>query len=79
MTPTTSKKIDSAPPGAVLVGCCVSAGFIPALEMVAEAMQARHPKASADQLLDMIFLRGLKGVVDDLGLPRIDSNPDEDS
>ena len=78
MSATTSKKIYTPPPGAVLVGCCVSSGFIPALEMVAEAMQARHPKASADQLLDMIFLRGLKGVVDDLGLPHIDSNTDED-
>ncbi len=62
----------------LLVGCAVSPTFLPALETVADALQARHPKATAHQLLDMIFLRGLVGFTDDLNLPRVGSNEDVD-
>lgn len=62
----------------VLIGCAVGESFIPALENVAQALAERNPKASADQLLDMIFLRGLTAYTDDLNLPRIGSNPDVD-
>lgn len=63
---------------ALLVGCSVSGTFIPALEQVVEALQARHPKATTDQLLDMVFLRGLTGCINDMNLPRTGSNPDVD-
>ena len=72
-------RLDPPPPaGALLVGCVVSAAFVPALGNVAEALRARHPKATAEQLLDMIFLRGIVGYTDDYALPRAGSNPDED-
>lgn len=71
--------IDRAEGGALLVGCAVSPTFVPALENVAQALAERHPKASTDQLLDLIFLRGLVGFTDDMNLPRPGSNTDEDA
>ena len=63
----------------MLVGVAVSRCFIEALQNCAEVLQAQHPKASTDQVLDMIFLRGIVGITDDYNLPRIDSNRDEDA
>ena len=63
----------------MLVGVAVSRTFIGALQNAAEALQAQHPKATIDQILDMIFLRGICGIADDYNLPRVDSNPDEDA
>lgn len=65
--------------GALLVGCAVSPTFIPALEMVAHGLAERHPKASADQLLDMIFTFGIIAAASELKLPRPASNQDEDA
>lgn len=65
--------------GGVLVGCSVGPGLVAALENVAEALHARNPKANTDQILDLIFLRGIVAYTDDLNLPRVHSNPDEDA
>lgn len=67
------------PAGAHLIGVVVAAAFVPALETVAAALRDRSPAATDPQLLDMIFLRGLVGYTDDLNLPRIGSNPDQDA
>lgn len=77
----TAEDILSTPAreGAALVGCSVSNAFVPALYAVARALAERHPQATADQLLDMIFLRGIVGFTDDLNLPRVGSNGDDDA
>lgn len=65
--------------GSVEVRAVVSPTFTYALDQVMNELRLRQPKASDAERLDMIFSRGLIGCVDDYGLPRVGSNPDEDS
>lgn len=73
-------RIDTPPPaGALLVGCVVAAAFVPALEHIVDALRDHSPNATDAQLLDMILLRGIVAYTDELNLPRIGSNPDQDA
>lgn len=65
--------------GALLVCCAVSPTFVPTLENIAEAWQAKNPKGKAEQVLDVIFLAGLLSLNDKYKLPRVGSNPDIDA
>lgn len=53
--------------------------FAPALIDVAAELTRRHPTYSTDQIREMIVVRGVNGFIDDLNLPRADSNRDEDA
>ena len=67
------------PSGTVTVSACVSPTLGHALEMVMDELRKRQPRATDAQRLDMIFTRGLVGMVDDYNLPRVGSNEDEDA